>query len=520
MNVAAERGTFCLVLHTHLPWLARAGTWPVGEEWLYQAWAQSYLPVVSLLRRLGDAGRRDVLTLGVTPVVAAQLDDPYCLRQFHQWLGDWQVRASGLAPRLPAAAAYEFASATHALREFETRWQHGAAPVLRELVDADVVELLGGPLTHPFQPLLDDAIARFALHSGLDDALLRLGRRTPGIWAPECAYRPGLESLYADADVSHFMLDGPTLIGGRRDSVQPSRRLHDPDATADAWFVGDSDVIAFGRDLSVSYLVWSPRRGYPGGRHYRDFHTFDHPSGFRVARVTSVQTEPDAKRPYEPERAAHAVRADAAHFVDAVWTRLDDLAARRDGRAGLVVCAYDTELFGHWWHEGPQFLELVLHRLPEVGVRVTTLRGALETHAAAGRVYPGPGSWGSGKDWHVWDGELVADVAAESGRVQKELLDVVSTLAPRRARRPDLDQLCREGLLALASDWAFMVTKDAAPDYARRRFADHVARFRRLTSAIGAGRGHEVAAELAVFDGPFGHLDARNLWHDRSSCAR
>ena len=96
----ASEGTFCLVLHSHLPWLAHHGAWPVGEEWLYQAWAHSYLPVVDMLRRFADEGRQDVLTLGVTPVLAAQLDDPYCLRGMHDWLGNWHLRSHFAGERL------------------------------------------------------------------------------------------------------------------------------------------------------------------------------------------------------------------------------------------------------------------------------------------------------------------------------------------------------------------------------------------------------------------------------------
>src|SRR5207248_2592891 len=182
----------------------------------------------------------------------------------------------------------------------------------------------------------------------------------------------------------------------------------------------------------------------------------------------------------------------------------------------------DTELFGHWWHEGPAFLDAVLRALPQAGVRVTTLRGALQTGAVAGRIELPAGSWGSGKDWRVWDGEQVTDLADENRRVQKRLLDVASAeVRPRTPRRADLDQLAREVLLATASDWAFMVTKDTAAEYARRRAATHIANAYRLASAIETGRAADVAASLRSIDGPFGHLDARNLtretgslWHD------
>ncbi|HEU0133133.1 MAG TPA: 1,4-alpha-glucan branching protein domain-containing protein [Mycobacteriales bacterium] len=490
-------GTCCVVLHTHLPWLAHAGAWPVGEEWLHQAWATSYDPVTEVLERLAGDGRTDVLTLGVTPVVAAMLDDPYLLRQHHTWLGTWQVRAASLAARpgadaaLKETAAYEWRLASHALDRFERRWRHGGAPVLRALRDSGVVELLGGPATHPFQPLLaDERLVRAQLRTGLDDAAIRLGARPEGIWAPECGYAPGLERHYAAAGVTHFVADGPTLLGSGVDTTAPRR-------------VGDGDVVVFGRDLDVTYRVWSPRSGYPGGRWYRDFHTFDHGSGLRPARVTSTRTPPEEKRPYDPARAALAVERDAEDFVRVVVERLTAIGRER-GRPGMTVVAYDTELFGHWWHEGPAWLERVLRLLPEAGVRLTTLR---EARADAERsVDLQPGSWGSGKDWHVWE---VPDLLGESHDVQRRLLKAVDGRDPRGGRDAALDQLAREAFLVMSSDWAFCVSKDTAAEYARGRHAAHVARFHELAQAVEAGRGAAVAERLRAVDGPFGHLDAR-----------
>jgi 1,4-alpha-glucan branching enzyme len=495
-----SEGTFCLVLHSHLPWLAKHGSWPVGEEWLYQAWAHSYLPVVDLLRRFADEGRRDVLTLGVTPVLAAQLDDPYSLRGLHDWLGGWQLRARqastlwGRDPLLRELAAEEYRNATRALDEFETRWRHGFSPVLRSFVDDGTIELLGGPLTHPFQPLLDPRVRAFALRSGLADTRLRVGTRPEGIWAPECGYAPGMETDYAAAGVRRFLVDGPSLRGD----------------TSAARPVGSSDVVAFGRDLEVTYRVWSPRAGYPGHGSYRDFHTWDHEVGLKPSRVTGKQVAPPDKAPYEPAMAADTVRLHVKDFVDTVVTRLRELRARH-GREPLVVAAYDTELFGHWWHEGPAWLEGVLRALPEAGVRVSTLRGALEAGHLGAPVELPASSWGSGKDWRVWDGEQVADMVRANAGLQERLLAVA---APTRAREPARDQLVREALLALSSDWAFMVTKDSAADYARRRALVHTERFDELAGLVRAGRlaqARQRAAALRGEDGPFGHLDARDL---------
>ena len=203
-------GLFTLVLHTHLPWLAHHGRWPVGEEWLYQSWAAAYLPLWRVLRTLADEDRHSLITLGVTPVVNAQLDDPYCLDGMHHWLANWRLRASEAAAAassvrsapgsksadylscapdaLRAFGIRECAEADRALDDFATLWRHGGSPLLRSLIDAGAVELLGGPLAHPFQPLLAPRLREFALREGLADAQLRLAYRPTGIWAPECAF--------------------------------------------------------------------------------------------------------------------------------------------------------------------------------------------------------------------------------------------------------------------------------------------------------------------------------------------
>jgi 1,4-alpha-glucan branching enzyme len=492
-------GTFCLVLHSHLPWLAHHGAWPVGEEWLYQAWAGSYLPVLRLLAELAAEGRRDVLTLGVTPVLAAQLDDPYCLRGMHDWLGSWLLRAHEAAgrrddPALAALACHEHRRAGATLADFETHWRHGGSAVLRPLLDAGVIELLGGPATHPFQPLLEPRIREFALRTGLADTATRLGHRPEGIWAPECGYAPGMEDGYARAGVARFMVDGPALHGD----------------TAFAHPVGAGDVVCFGRDLEVTYRVWSPRSGYPGHRDYRDFHTYDHRTGLKPARVTGRGVAPEHKKPYDPDRAARAVREHAADFVKTVRDRLTGLAERHE-RPGLVVAAFDTELFGHWWFEGPRWLGEVLRALPAAGVRVSTLGGAARAGLIGDPMELPASSWGSGKDWRVWDGALVADLVELNSQVQRRLLDRVDRAPAGPGRSRALDALARQALLALSSDWAFMVSKDSAAGYARDRAAQHAGRVAELAGLLDAGRvadAQRLATDLDSQDALFGQLNA------------
>lgn len=477
-------GRFALVLHTHLPWLRGHGRWPVGEEWLHQAIATSYVPVLDVLHRLALRGHRNLVTVGITPVLAAQTDDPECLSGARAWVVDWLWRTRELAQRDPAAAAREARQASATLSALQTTHRAGFSPAWRRLADAGVIELLGGPATHPFQPLLDDRTAAFSLLSGLDDHTVRFGQRPHGIWAPECGYRPGLEDIYAKQGITHFVVDGPTL-------------LHVGHPTHSAWTVGDTDVVAFGRDLDVTYRVWSPRKGYPGHSEYRDFHVMDD-LGFRTRRVSSAGVHGQDKAPYDETVAAAATLRDAHDFVSVVRDRLLELSAQRPNP--LVVAAYDTELFGHWWHEGPMWLEHVLTLLPEAGVELTTLSQA--HGSVAGRIDPQPSSWGSGKDFRVWDGPQVADMVDENA----DLLRRWHKLADPSQRDPRRNDLATQAQLALSSDWAFMVSKDSAAEYARQRHTGHHAQFRRIAAAIETGR-----PAPASDDRPFPFLDARLL---------
>ncbi|GAA4724139.1 glycoside hydrolase family 57 protein [Pedococcus ginsenosidimutans] len=498
-------GAFCLVLHSHLPWLPGHGVWPLGEEWLFQAWVEAYVPLVAELDALADEGHHDVLTLGVTPVLAAQLDHPRMRRDVATWAGMAQLRATEMGfsddPHRRAAAAREHALAAKASDLLAGRWRGGGSPVLRSLRDAGVVELLGGPSAHPFLPLLLPEVASLALANGLADSIWRLGERPRGIWSPECGWRPELAEPLRRNGVGHFVVDEQLVrdAGGH------------PHA---AWRVAGTDIVAVPRDLEVTNLVWSSRTGYPAAAAYRDFHARDEATGIRLWAVTGPSSAEGAKAPYDAELADAQVDRDVAHFVDAVRHRLGHAHATT-GAPGLVVAAYDTELFGHWWHEGPVFLGRAVRALRAAGVTVTTLEKALDAGYVGGELALGAGSWGAGKDFSVWDGPLVAEVAHENEWLQRRWLDVVRGERAEgrlRARRPDLDQLLLTLWNALSSDWAFLVSRGQSVDYAARRAQEHRRDFHRLAALVEQGRADEARAEAArqaMDDRSFPALDSR-----------
>jgi hypothetical protein len=352
--VTRDPGEVAIVLHTHLPWLKGHGVWPVGEEWLFQAWGESWYPVTRMLLRLADEGHRDVLTLGVTPLVAWQVADRSLRDDMGTWLGGnmWrseQQRTAGWYLPDDVAALGPFYWRHYAdLLAFHERVEAagGLLAVWADLASRGVIELLGGPATHPYLPLhADEGLIDAQLATGLSAHTTWAGHRPSGIWVPEMGYRPrgpvadataepdhvdeqgtprlprlpgerpGLEEHYARHGISHFLVDAPTLVraagGADRDwTVRPD--VPDPSAddpyevVHDGVLVGDTDVVAFARDLSVAYHVWSPTEGYPGDAWYRDYFARGsfglHPSW----RVTDKALGPSEKAAYDPAGAARS----------------------------------------------------------------------------------------------------------------------------------------------------------------------------------------------------------------------
>lgn len=465
-------GTFCLVLHTHLPYVRRNGVWPSGEDLFHQAASESYLPLLAMFERLAADGLTDVATVGLSPMVAHQLADPHMLDELAWFLGRIEPRA--LRNTVMYRGQHE--DAIRRLAAWYACWgreQSDRFDLFRErdgdlresfarLARTGVVELLGGPLTHPLLP---------ETHPTLAARQLSEGRRAHpdglpwgGIWLPECHYRPGLEAMLQDAGVTHLVVDGPTMIKSGGSTDTPRR-------------IAGSDVVAFPRDLDVSYKVWSPTGGYPSGRWYRDFYHYDIEGGFKNWRVTSTQKPLHEKGPYEPHAADAAAREDAASFAAFILATLEQ-REQETGHPATIVAAYDTELFGHWWFEGPVFLEALLRELSDAPVRLRTLAGA-RAESDAPPIDLVEGSWGFRKDLRSWIAPETQYMHDTLTTVETETARALETAAELSGARADaLTHAVREAMLLRSSDWPFLVLRGRNADYAWERFHGHHARWR------------------------------------------
>ena len=477
-------GLFALVSHTHLPYLRKHGVWPVGEDLFHQAAVESYLPLLEVLERLDADGIRDAFTLGLSPMIATQLADPYLLDELGWYLGriearTWRTAANHGRRDDPDDPPPLHVDAIRTLAGWYARWGRARADQLDAVraqhgdlarafaAHTDVVELLSGPATHPLLPRIEDpALQRLQLSAGLETSDALTGVRARGIWLPECHFAPerGLESSFNTLGIEHLVLDGPTVL-----------KALGHGATFQPWRIKGSDTVAFGRDLEVTYRVWSPTGGYPTGKWYRDFFFYDLEGGFKDWRVTGLSKPLHEKQPYDPDAARAAALADAEDFVAHLVRRVEE-HERETGRVALVVAAYDTELFGHWWFEGPIWLEQVMRLLQQTpSVRAVTLSKARELLPEPEAVAFEEGSWGFRKDLRSWVTDETAPMLDALAAAERSTLAAVRAELPAAtgARRDALAQAIRELLLLQSSDWPFMIVRGRNPDYAWQRFHTH-----------------------------------------------
>jgi 1,4-alpha-glucan branching enzyme len=558
---------FVLTLHSHLPWVLHHGRWPHGSDWLSEATLDTYLP---LLAWLDQAEREEVpvaLTLGITPILAAQLAHPSFREEVDAYFAhrletvadaDESLRKSGDDNLLPLVPWWR-----RHLQELQQVWQQLDGDLLgafRRHAEAGRIELISSAATHGFLPLLGrDESIRLQLLVGRAEHLRHFGDLPLGCWAPECAYRPagpwnpwpgapaaehraGIEDHLRYAGFRWFTVDPHLATSGERwqiavqrsanseqrmasgeqqtaNSDSPVVRVVGPTVAADqaalpyrAYTV--APVVTRGRQVHVlvrdpdtTAQVWSRHGGYPGDGRYLEFHKIRYPGGLKFWRVTSTQADLGAKEPYVPRDAADAVRWHADHFREVL-----DRAAAGAEHDGAIVAPFDTELFGHWWFEGVDWLRELFAGLQRDG-RITPVGGSryLAELPPETAVALQAGSWGRDGDFSMWLSEEVAWTWQRLWPLEERFWNAVPEALRHPAVIPVLEQAARELLLAQSSDWQFIISTGAAGDYAIKRFNEHCDALESLLPALESGTGDlsgalAAAARLHEIDAPFPSL--------------
>ncbi|MHB8512330.1 MAG: 1,4-alpha-glucan branching protein domain-containing protein [Actinomycetota bacterium] len=454
---------FAFVLHTHLPYVRHNGTWPCGEDFYHQAATESYLPLIAMLQRLEAAGLRNVLTLGITPVLAEQMRDAHMRDELASYIARYELRAMQQVSTYRGWASSEI----HSLAAFYARFGRTQMERLEScdgdltrpfasLSESGVIELIGGPSTHPLLPRC--SFADLQLREGLDSHELIFGNRPKGIWIPECAVAPGVSELLARCNVEYSVVD--ESCGSRV-----------------------SDGVAFhALDRSVMSVMWTRPDSYPSGPWYRDFHAYDLVAGFKNWRITDRERGWLGKQIYEPSTAIEHAHQDARAFVSYL--------EKRFRQQEQIVACFDTELFGHWWFEGVSFLEELLTLLASHSLIELVTLGELPTPLQSGELRES--TWGENSDFRSWDVPQMWKRLWEAEAETQELM---------RTEHEAKDLMLRELMLLQSSDWPYLVVKGNNASYAQERFDTHFDRWSWLADAIRYNKdASKLIADLEPID--------------------
>lgn len=517
------RGLIALVLHAHLPYVRHVERHVTEERWLFEAITECYLPIIALLMRLYDEGLQPRITVSLSPTVASMLRDSLLRERYAKHLDqlmglvDQEVSRSQHVPQIaPVVALYE--ARTSQAHQLWNALNGDVLGALASLEDAGVIELITTAATHAYLPLLRPrAFVAAQIALGLEQHEQLFGRRPKGFWLPECGYEPGFEEVLADLGVSYTFVDSHGLLDGE---PSPRHGVHAP-----ALCPGER-VVCFARDPECSRQVWSATEGYPADVVYREFfrdlasertreELGDYfgapqwgPTGLKYHKITGPT---ERKGVYEPRVAAARAKEHAHHFVQARRTQITGCASAM-GQPPLVVAPFDAELFGHWWFEGPLFLEAVIRRLAQrsEGLELVTPSDFLSRWPTAQVMRPAASSWGEGGYSEIWLSEENAWIHRHLHAVGTRALALIGEVAKEGEglRRRAAAQAFRELLLAQGSDWPFLIRAGTSGDYAEDRLRAHLAQAWALLDQLESGEVDESGlARLESMSCPFAGVD-------------
>jgi len=523
---AAMPGYLAIVLHAHLPFV-RHPEHPkfLEESWLFEAITESYLPLLQRLEDWWRERRRARLTLTLSPTLCAMLRDPLLQARYEQrldaliTLAKTEIQRTRREPDFHPLAQMYHARFT-AARKLYRRLKGDLVQGFRRMQERGQIEIITTGATHGLLPLMGNhpPSMRAQILVARDQYRDCFGCDPRGFWLPECAYSGDVEIFLREAGVRWFIVATHGLLHAR---PRPRYGVFAPVMTSQA-------LAVFGRDGESSRQVWSRTEGYPGDPRYRDFYRdigfdldFDYVqpclpcpehrgfTGFKYYRITGNQA---AKQPYQPAAARQAAAEHAQHFWDARLAQVQQVGAGLD-RPPLIVSPYDAELFGHWWYEGPEFLDQLVRRAarkPEA-LALITPTDYLAQHSTHQVAAPAASSWGEAGYYRVWLNHENEWMHRRLQPAQERMSELVRKHPrPGHWQRRALQQAARELLLAQASDWAFLLSAGTGGDYARQRVNTHLRRFHTLHTQLLNGRlNRSWLATIEARDNLFPNLNVR-----------
>lgn len=492
---------FCL--HSHLPYVHHPDYEDfLEEDWLFEGMAETYLPLLFVMHDLLRDGVPFRLAFSMTPPLVEMLRTPILQRKFvvyltkrlelaRRELGKWERTST------KAKAAEHYVRRYAQMLDLFESIDRDIPRAFGRLQELGSVEILASAATHGYLPLFrSDASIRAQLRVGVDNYKRTFGRAPRGMWLPECAFRPGLDQFLREVGIEWVCLESHAVLGALPTPFPGTfRPVRLP-----------SGLLAFGRDKECSEQVWSSVAGYPGDPTYRELYRdlgfdgdyaevrpFLKPDGVRrnlgikYHRITG-KVDLHQKDLWDPHAAKERAQVHAGNFL---FNRSEQLKHQRHriGERPVILAPFDTELFGHWWYEGPWFLEQIFREADRVGKDLPFDFATPSEIVGKGGSFPDTfvhaSSWGAGGFYRVWLNEKNAWIWPHLHAMETAMEEVAQkSTAPNADEKRLLNQMGRELLLAQSSDWPFILTMDTSAYYAEQRFRTHVHRFWALNDAL------------------------------------
>lgn len=532
-------GNLVLILHTHLPWVLHHGTWPHGEDWLTEAIAECYIPLLNVFNELVNDEIYPKISLDISPVLCEQIEHPdtkeifirYCEKKATAALEDHEnFKKWNNDPHQIYMAKWWHNWYLARKRDFIEKYDKSIIGAFKKLQDIGAVEIMTCGATHGYFPLLGyDKSVNLQVRAAVANYKKYFGRKPRGTWLPECAYRPsyewkslipvnpfdeshlrrGVEQILADNEIFFFVTDEnllkrSSLIGHFIDNdknrfEQASDGVFDKNPL-NLYEISSSEkteygtAAAFTRHLDLSMRVWSGSIGYPAEPDYLDFHKTHYPSRIRYWRVTDTKADMMYKTLYHPDWIWNKLDLQVNHFIHNI-ENASNYHKNKTGRYSTVCLPFDTELFGHWWFEGPEFIRKLcqgLHNSPYV--KMMTASEQLFLTKPHEVISLPEGSWGENNNHDVWMNEgnkWTWQYIYDDELRLNNILEKRNVTSLNESERRILTQALRELMLMQSSDWQFLIYTNGAKDYAEQRFSYHHNDFNRLCSLYEKYEGME-----------------------------
>lgn len=496
MNDKMNKTPVILHLHTHMPYVMNHDMWPHGTVWLSEVVCESYLPILEVIQDLHQEGIRPTLSFDFSPILLAQLSHSNALSIFTEYVKQ-QIEQSekdlDKFSKIPEAVQnIPMGEFWKSFYEERLQTLHGMndSSIIERLRIAEqdgLIEIMTCGLTHAYLPLLDfEQSTRMQIASSVKMHELYFAHKPRAIFLPECGYAPKLigengeyylEDIILEQSINMIVLDqqhSMKYVDSEHDVVRilPESLRPLSQVRLQKTYKNQSLKVLI-RHKSASDKVWSEKSGYPSHSAYLDFHKREFDSTLRYWKVTNHPEYTQEKYPYMMADAKKQAQIDAKEYVE----YLEELAlsySEQVNETGVICLAFDTELFGHWWFEGPEFLSNFIREMDRSDILSLKFPSEIQWNDSIHTVQCSAGSWGMNGTDETWKNASTMWLLDNIHDAEQRFEDRVHSIDINdQLEKRIMDQALRELLLMQASDWPFLITKNQASDYAKERFMQH-----------------------------------------------